>query len=146
MRGSRRQGIQEVREDLYRGKGSQKETRRSWTRISSRRRRLLVYFWIISICSFWLIYSECVWYGDVLCDGAVVEDLYRWWFLLKCSANKMSVVSRTWTEVRNDPRFKGSPTNWDLKERELHEEPSSVCGNQSFKWINCWFDIWVLIL
>merc|ERR1712062_564228 len=55
--------------------------------------------------------GECVWYGEVLCDGAVVQDLYRWWFLLKCSANKMSVVSRSWSDVTSDRRFKVSPTD-----------------------------------
>jgi len=50
--------------------------------------------------------GECVWYGEVLCDGAVVQDLYRWWFLLKCSKNKMSVVSRSWADVTSDERFK----------------------------------------
>merc|ERR1712025_129583 len=49
---------------------------------------------------------ECVWYGEVLCDGALVQDLYRWWFLLKCSKNKMSVVSRSWSDVTSDSRFK----------------------------------------
>merc|ERR1712062_128617 len=55
--------------------------------------------------------GECVWYGEVLCDGAVVQDLYRRWFLLKCSANKMSVVSRSWSDVTSDRRFKVSPTD-----------------------------------
>merc|ERR1711908_213655 len=50
--------------------------------------------------------GECVWYGEVLCDGAVIQDLYRWWFLRKCSQNKMSVVSRSWAEVVADPRYK----------------------------------------
>merc|ERR1712018_131366 len=50
--------------------------------------------------------GECVWYGEVLCDGAVVQDLYRWWFLMKCSNNKMSLYSRSWSEVTNDPRYK----------------------------------------
>ena len=40
-----------------------------------------------------------MWYGEVLCDGAVVQDLYRWWFLQRCSKGRMSVVSRSWSEV-----------------------------------------------
>merc|ERR1712061_898093 len=43
--------------------------------------------------------GSCMWYGEVLCDGAVVQDLYRWWFLSKCSKSKMSVVSRSWLDV-----------------------------------------------
>ena len=70
------------------------------------------------------IISECKWYGEVLCDGAVVQvgaivspnfqsshyaqDLYRWWFLLKCSKSKMSVVSRSWLDVNSDKRFRSS--------------------------------------
>merc|ERR1711894_182718 len=50
--------------------------------------------------------GECVWYGDIICDGAVVQDLYRWWFLMKCSKGKMSLYSRSWTEVTNDRRYK----------------------------------------
>merc|ERR1712113_1045447 len=50
--------------------------------------------------------GECVWYGDIICDGAVVQDLYRWWFLMKCSKGKMSLYSRSWTEVTNDERYK----------------------------------------
>merc|ERR1719250_178869 len=49
--------------------------------------------------------GECVWYGEVLCDGALIQDLYRWWFYAKCSAGKMSVVSRSWMEVVKDPRY-----------------------------------------
>merc|ERR1711892_108878 len=52
--------------------------------------------------------GECVWYGEVLCDGAVVQDLHRWWFLSKCVKNRMTVVSRSWLEVVSDPRYKNS--------------------------------------
>merc|ERR1719483_1604002 len=52
--------------------------------------------------------GECVWYGDILCDGAVVEDLHRWWFLSKCSKNRMAVVARSWLDVARDPRFKNN--------------------------------------
>merc|ERR1711892_872052 len=37
--------------------------------------------------------GDCFWYGEILCDGAVVEDLHRWWFLSKCVKSKMRVVS-----------------------------------------------------
>ena len=67
--------------------------------------------------------GSCMWYGEVLCDGAVVQvglqefiyvshtvfllqDLYRWWFLSKCSKSKMSVVSRSWLDVTSDRRYK----------------------------------------
>ena len=67
--------------------------------------------------------GSCMWYGEVLCDGAVVQvglhltfyfyilfflhqDLYRWWFLSKCSKSKMSVVSRSWLDVTSDKRYK----------------------------------------
>ena len=55
--------------------------------------------------------SECVWYGEILCDGAVVEDLYRWWFLSKCSKGRMSVTSRSWSEVTSDPRYQNRHNN-----------------------------------
>merc|ERR1711894_847601 len=55
--------------------------------------------------------GECVWYGEILCDGAVVEDLYRWWFLSKCSQGRMSVTSRSWSEVTRDPRYKNRYNN-----------------------------------
>merc|ERR1712110_1019220 len=29
--------------------------------------------------------KDCVWYGTTFCDGDVVEDLYRWWFKMRCS-------------------------------------------------------------
>merc|ERR1712061_350330 len=50
--------------------------------------------------------GSCMWHGEVLCDGAVVQDLYRWWFLSKCSKSKMSVVSRSWLDVTSDRRYK----------------------------------------
>merc|ERR1711915_212714 len=50
--------------------------------------------------------GECVWYGEVLCDGAVVRDLHRWWFLSKCSNNRMTVIGRPWVEVVRDPRYR----------------------------------------
>merc|ERR1711915_641887 len=43
--------------------------------------------------------NGCVWYGRVVCDGNIVKDLYRWWFLSKCSAGKMSPYGRSWLEV-----------------------------------------------
>merc|ERR1712123_200502 len=52
--------------------------------------------------------GECVWYGEILCDGTVVEDLHRWWFLSKCSSSRMRVVSRSWLEVSRDPRYRNS--------------------------------------
>merc|ERR1712043_144094 len=55
--------------------------------------------------------GECVWYGEIHCDGAVVEDLYRWWFLTKCSKGRMSVTSRSWSEVTSDPRYKNRLNN-----------------------------------
>merc|ERR1712083_734910 len=48
----------------------------------------------------------CAWYGDVVCDKAVVQDLYRWWFEARCSNQKLSVVARSWLEVTQDPRYK----------------------------------------
>merc|ERR1712179_562110 len=50
--------------------------------------------------------NGCVWYDDVLCDGETVEDLYRWWFLSRCSNKRLSVISRSWSDVRSDPRYK----------------------------------------
>merc|ERR1711872_630549 len=48
----------------------------------------------------------CEWYGDVICDGEVVQDLHRWWFLSRCSNKRMSVIGRSWLEVVTDPRYK----------------------------------------
>ena len=84
---------------------------------------------IIMIC-----FAECVWYGEVLCDGVVIivsssfspflsedtqiadydevclisnlQDLHRWWFESRCSNKRMRVSPRSWEEVVNDPRFK----------------------------------------
>ena len=61
---------------------------------------------VLRLWNYYFLCLECVWYGEVLCDGAVVQDLYRWWFLLKCSKNKMKVISRSWSEVASDPRYK----------------------------------------
>ncbi len=62
--------------------------------------------------------SDCIWYGQVYCDGDIVvvrrpktlifwlllrwkhenlsplicQDLYRWWFLVKCSEGKPSLI------------------------------------------------------
>merc|ERR1712179_22 len=49
--------------------------------------------------------KDCTWDGTVFCDGDVIEDLHRWWFLMKCSKSKFSVYSRSYTEVTNDKRF-----------------------------------------
>merc|ERR1712098_824609 len=49
--------------------------------------------------------KDCTWYGTVFCDGDVVEDLHRWWFLQKCSKSKFSVYSRSYSEVIKDRRF-----------------------------------------
>merc|ERR1712055_536405 len=51
--------------------------------------------------------SGCGWYDKVVCDGETVQDLHRWWFLSTCSNGRMNVISRSWSEVRRDPRFKG---------------------------------------
>merc|ERR1719273_1712756 len=50
--------------------------------------------------------NGCAWYNDVLCDGETVIDLHRWWFLSTCSSGRMAVKSRSWSEVRADPRFR----------------------------------------
>merc|ERR1712083_951002 len=43
--------------------------------------------------------KDCEWYGTVFCDGDVVEDLFRWWFKMKCSKGKFSVDSSNLAEV-----------------------------------------------
>ena len=43
--------------------------------------------------------ADCVWYGTSFCDGDVVEDLFRWWFKMKCSKGKFSVDSSNLAEV-----------------------------------------------
>ena len=48
----------------------------------------------------------CEWYDKVLCSGETIVDLHRWWFLTSCSAGRLSVTSRSWADVRADPRFK----------------------------------------
>jgi hypothetical protein len=42
----------------------------------------------------------------VYCDGDIVQDLYAWWFHLKCARGKMFVYSRALVEVTGDPRFR----------------------------------------
>ena len=43
----------------------------------------------------------------MICEGDVVEDLYSWWFLAKCSKGRMGAVGRSWVEVARDSRYKG---------------------------------------
>ena len=50
--------------------------------------------------------KDCLWYGTTFCDGDLVEDLYRWWFKMKCSKSRFTVVSVPYTQVVQDPRFK----------------------------------------
>ena len=50
--------------------------------------------------------KDCTWYGTTFCDGDLVEDLYRWWFKMKCSKSRFTVVSVPYTQVVQDPRFK----------------------------------------
>lgn len=52
-----------------------------------------------NILSLSLIIADCVWYGTTFCDGDVVEDLYRWWFKMRCSNTRFSVDSSSWAEV-----------------------------------------------
>merc|ERR1711962_860724 len=46
------------------------------------------------------------WYGKRLCNGDIVQDLHRWWFLNQCSNGRMRPVGRSYEEVSRDPRFK----------------------------------------
>merc|ERR1712106_583773 len=55
--------------------------------------------------------AGCEWYGQVYCDGDIVQDLYVWWFQLKCAKGKMFVYSRSLAEVTRDPRFRGDNNN-----------------------------------
>eukprot|EP00092_Neocalanus_flemingeri_P067543 GFUD01082464.1.p1 GENE.GFUD01082464.1~~GFUD01082464.1.p1 ORF type:complete len:139 (+),score=40.63 GFUD01082464.1:28-417(+) len=48
----------------------------------------------------------CQWYGEMLCGGAIVRDLHRWWFQAQCSGGRMLAVGRSWLEVSRDSRFK----------------------------------------
>ena len=50
--------------------------------------------------------KDCLWYGTTFCDGDLVEDLFRWWFRMKCSKSKFTVASVPYTQVVQDPRFK----------------------------------------
>eukprot|EP00091_Calanus_sinicus_P003762 TRINITY_DN13946_c0_g1_i2.p1 TRINITY_DN13946_c0_g1~~TRINITY_DN13946_c0_g1_i2.p1 ORF type:complete len:129 (-),score=37.75 TRINITY_DN13946_c0_g1_i2:60-446(-) len=50
--------------------------------------------------------KDCLWYDTVFCDGDIVEDLHRWWFLMKCSMGQFSVYSRSYSEVVADKRFR----------------------------------------
>merc|ERR1711892_1113786 len=58
------------------------------------------------LVQFTLACNGCAWYDKVFCDGEVVKDLYIWWFLSRCSGNKMRVVGRSWGEVVKDKRYK----------------------------------------
>merc|ERR1712080_161477 len=46
------------------------------------------------------------WYGKLLCNGEIVQDLNRWWFLNQCSNGRMRPVGRSYDEVSRDPRFR----------------------------------------
>ena len=47
-----------------------------------------------------LIYwADCTWYGTVFCNGDVVEDLFRWWFKMRCAKGKFSVDSVSYGDV-----------------------------------------------
>ena len=48
---------------------------------------------------------DCVWYGTVYCEGDIIQDLFRWWFLMKCNNTKLSVISRSYSEVAKDKRY-----------------------------------------
>ena len=65
---------------------------------------------LVNFCEFLVNFIFCVppgcgWYDKVICDGETVQDLHRWWFLSTCREGKLNVVSRSWAEVRGDPRF-----------------------------------------
>merc|ERR1719483_2024834 len=49
--------------------------------------------------------KDCTWYGTVYCSGDVIQDLHRWWFLMKCSSTRLSVIARSYTQVVQDKRF-----------------------------------------
>ena len=49
--------------------------------------------------------KDCTWYGTVYCSGDVIHDLHRWWFLMKCSNTRLSVIARSYTQVVQDKRF-----------------------------------------
>ena len=51
--------------------------------------------------------ADCLWYGTTFCDGDVVEDLYRWWFKMKCSKTRFSVDSSSWAEVIRRKKLEG---------------------------------------
>merc|ERR1712014_167581 len=55
--------------------------------------------------------KDCIWYGTTFCDGDLVEDLFRWWFKMKCSNTKFSVDSSSWAEVRKRKQKEGLPLN-----------------------------------
>ena len=51
--------------------------------------------------------TDCVWYGTTFCDGDVVEDLYRWWFKMRCSNARFSVDSSSWADVISRKKKEG---------------------------------------
>ena len=55
---------------------------------------------------YYFIFSDCVWYGTVYCNGNVIQDLHRWWFLMKCSNSRLSVYGCSYNEVVADKRYK----------------------------------------
>ena len=58
---------------------------------------------------FWIVYKflclACEWYGQVYCSGDIIQDLYEWWFKMRCSKGRMMLESRQWRDVVTDPRF-----------------------------------------
>lgn len=58
-------------------------------------------------CQTLILFADCLWYGTTFCDGDVVEDLYRWWFKMKCSKTRFSVDSSSWAEVIRRKKLEG---------------------------------------
>merc|ERR1712061_8077 len=49
--------------------------------------------------------NGCTVNGKIVCQGTVVRDLYRWWYLAQCDRGRMLPVGRQWGDVVEDPRF-----------------------------------------
>jgi hypothetical protein len=63
------------------------------------RNRFLNNFNFFNLC------LDCEWYGQVYCSGDVIQDLFAWWFKMRCSSGKMRVEGTQWRDVVTDPRF-----------------------------------------
>ena len=51
--------------------------------------------------------EDCMWRDKGYANGAQIQDLYSWWFEVRCGQGRRMVQGRQWGEVVRDTRFGG---------------------------------------